>query len=134
MGSCVVLRDAGGLSRGAWRQHRVGRKPGRGREHVAPHIVDAGEPRLASVTLDLTGIDDLGANVTASTTTGSDGTFSFTTLRLGAYTVTETGAIVTSLRVRNLFRVTNRDGSVSDEERKDARMKMRAERKSATDR
>ena len=53
-------------------------------------IVDAGEPRLASVTLDLTGIDDLGANVTASTTTGSDGTFSFTTLRPGAYTVTET--------------------------------------------
>lgn len=42
------------------------------------------------MTLDLTGIDDLGANVIASTTTGSDGTFSFTTLRPGAYTVTET--------------------------------------------
>ncbi len=44
---------------------------------------------LASVTLNLTGTDDLGAAVSATTTTAADGTYSFTGLRPGVYTVTE---------------------------------------------
>ena len=44
---------------------------------------------LAGVTLDLTGTDDLGAAVSATTTTAADGTYSFTGLRPGTYTVTE---------------------------------------------
>jgi uncharacterized repeat protein (TIGR01451 family) len=44
---------------------------------------------LAGVTLDLTGTDDLGAAVSATTTTAADGTYSFTGLRPGTYIVTE---------------------------------------------
>ena len=44
---------------------------------------------LGGVTLNLTGTDDLGAAVTATTTTAADGTYSFTGLRPGTYTVTE---------------------------------------------
>ena len=44
---------------------------------------------LAGVTIDLTGADDLGAAVSATTTTAADGTYSFTGLRPGTYTVTE---------------------------------------------
>ena len=44
---------------------------------------------LAGVTLDLTGTDDLGAAVSATTSTAADGTYSFTGLRPGVYTVTE---------------------------------------------
>ena len=44
---------------------------------------------LAGVTLNLTGTDDLGAAVSATTTTAADGTYSFTGLRPGVYTVTE---------------------------------------------
>jgi uncharacterized repeat protein (TIGR01451 family) len=44
---------------------------------------------LAGVTLDLTGTDDLGAAVSATTTTAADGTYNFTGLRPGSYTVTE---------------------------------------------
>ena len=44
---------------------------------------------LAGVTQNLTGTDDLGAAVSATTTTAADGTYSFTGLRPGVYTVTE---------------------------------------------
>ena len=44
---------------------------------------------LGGVTLNLTGTDDLGAAVTATVTTANDGTYSFTGLRPGTYTVTE---------------------------------------------
>jgi uncharacterized repeat protein (TIGR01451 family) len=44
---------------------------------------------LAGVTLNLTGTDDLGAAVSATTTTAADGSYSFTGLRPGTYTVTE---------------------------------------------
>ena len=44
---------------------------------------------LGGVTLDLTGTDDLGTAVSATTTTAADGTYSFTGLRPGTYTVTE---------------------------------------------
>ncbi|MFO0512435.1 MAG: SdrD B-like domain-containing protein, partial [Gammaproteobacteria bacterium] len=44
---------------------------------------------LGGVTLNLTGTDDRGAAVTATTTTAADGSYSFTGLRPGTYTVTE---------------------------------------------
>lgn len=49
----------------------------------------AGE-ELAGVTITLTGTDDLGNAVNITTTTAADGTYSFTNLRPGTYTVTET--------------------------------------------
>jgi len=52
--------------------------------------VDAGEPRLANVTVTLTGTDDRSAPVSASTTTATDGTFTFGLLRPGTYKLTET--------------------------------------------
>ena len=44
---------------------------------------------LGGVTLNLTGTDDLGAAISATTTTAADGSYSFTGLRPGTYTVTE---------------------------------------------
>lgn len=49
----------------------------------------AGDAALGSVTLTLTGIDDLGNAVNLSTTTGTGGTYTFAGLRPGTYTVQE---------------------------------------------
>jgi uncharacterized repeat protein (TIGR01451 family) len=51
---------------------------------------DPGEPGIAGVTVTLTGTDDLGTPVNLVGATGADGTWSFTNLRPGTYTVTET--------------------------------------------
>ena len=45
---------------------------------------------IANVAVELSGTDDLGDPVTASTTTDGSGDYSFTGLRPGTYTVTET--------------------------------------------
>ena len=52
-------------------------------------IKQAGEVGFAGVTVKLSGTDDLGQPVTASTTTDANGAYSFTGLRPGSYTVTE---------------------------------------------
>ena len=52
-------------------------------------LAAAGEPGLAGVTIMLTGTDVLGAMVSLTTTTAADGTYSFTNLLAGTYTVTE---------------------------------------------
>ncbi len=52
-------------------------------------VVDASEAGIAGVTLNLAGTNDLGAAVTATTVTAADGTYAFTNLRPGTYTVTE---------------------------------------------
>lgn len=53
------------------------------------NVLDAGES-LAAITITLTGVDDLGQSVTATTTTAADGSYRFDTLRPGTYIVTET--------------------------------------------
>jgi len=52
-------------------------------------IVGSGENGIGSVTVTLTGTDDLGAAVSLSRTSAADGTFLFTDLRPGTYTVTQ---------------------------------------------
>ncbi|HLW64574.1 MAG TPA: SdrD B-like domain-containing protein [Gemmataceae bacterium] len=51
---------------------------------------DPGEPGLAGVTMTLTGTEDTGASVSLTLTTASDGSFAFTNLRPGQYTLQET--------------------------------------------
>ncbi|MCW9057901.1 MAG: SpaA isopeptide-forming pilin-related protein [Gammaproteobacteria bacterium] len=51
--------------------------------------LDAGEPGIGGVTIDLTGTDDLGNAVSTNTTTAADGTYSFAGLRPGTYALTE---------------------------------------------
>ena len=56
-------------------------------------ILGAGETGIQTVTVTLTGIDDLGAVVSLSTTTAADGSYSFASLRPSnatGYTLTET--------------------------------------------
>ena len=53
-------------------------------------VQDPGEDGIENVTVELSGTDDLGNPVTASTTTNPDGTYTFPGLRPGDYTVTET--------------------------------------------
>jgi hypothetical protein len=53
-------------------------------------IRQPGDPGLAGVLLTLTGTNDAGGAVSASTTTAADGSYSFAGLRPGNYTVTET--------------------------------------------
>ncbi len=50
----------------------------------------AGDAGISGVTITLTGLDDLGNSVTASTTTGTNGTYAFGTLRPGTYQLAET--------------------------------------------
>ena len=52
-------------------------------------LVDANETGLAGVTIVLSGTDDQGSPVSLSTTTAADGSYSFTGLRPGSYTLTE---------------------------------------------
>jgi fimbrial isopeptide formation D2 family protein/uncharacterized repeat protein (TIGR01451 family) len=51
---------------------------------------DTGEPGISGVTITLTGTDDLGNPVTLTTTTDASGVYTFTNLRPGTYTVSET--------------------------------------------
>ena len=50
-------------------------------------VQDPGEPALAGAVVTITGTNDLGASVTESETTGSNGTYDFTDLRPGSYSV-----------------------------------------------
>ncbi len=52
--------------------------------------VDSGEVGIASVTVTLTGVDDLGNPVSATTTTAADGSYIFGNLRPGTYSIKET--------------------------------------------
>ncbi len=59
-------------------------------------VLDSGDVGIAGVTLTLSGTTDLGASITATATTGSGGTYSFTTdsngnaIRPGTYQIVET--------------------------------------------
>jgi hypothetical protein len=54
---------------------------------------DPGEPPVAGVIITLTGTNDLGQPVNLQTQTAADGSYSFTSLRPGTYTLTETPPI-----------------------------------------
>ncbi|MEU8390381.1 SdrD B-like domain-containing protein [Micromonospora sp. NPDC048842] len=54
----------------------------------ADGIRQAGEPAVSGFPVTLSGTNDQGASVTRSTTTATDGTYAFTGLRAGSYTVT----------------------------------------------
>src|SRR6266436_3581020 len=51
---------------------------------------DSGDQPIAGTTITLTGSNDLGTPVNLTTTTGADGSYQFTNLRPGTYTLTET--------------------------------------------
>ena len=53
-------------------------------------VQDTGETGVAGVTITLTGTDDQSQPVSRTTTTATDGTYSFTGLRAGTYTLAET--------------------------------------------
>lgn len=53
-------------------------------------IQGSGEAGLSGVVLALSGVDDLGNDISESTTTDTTGAYQFTGLRPGAYTITET--------------------------------------------
>jgi hypothetical protein len=53
-------------------------------------VMDAGEPGVQGVTVTLTGTDDLGNAVNLTAATDANGFYSFTVLRPGTYTLTET--------------------------------------------
>jgi hypothetical protein len=53
-------------------------------------VRDAGESGIGSVTVTLTGTNDLGAAVNQTTTTSATGAYTFSNLRPGTYVVTET--------------------------------------------
>ncbi len=65
-------------------------------------VVDASETGIAGVTLQLSGTDDLGATVTATTTTSADGSYAFVGLRPGSYTVTEADQPASTLNGRTV--------------------------------
>ncbi|MGI9601166.1 MAG: SdrD B-like domain-containing protein [Acidimicrobiales bacterium] len=60
---------------------------------ISGSVVDDGGNGIPNTTMTLTGTDDLGNPVSATTTTGVDGDYSFAVLRPGTYTVTETQPI-----------------------------------------
>jgi uncharacterized repeat protein (TIGR01451 family)/fimbrial isopeptide formation D2 family protein len=53
-------------------------------------VQDAGEPGISGLTVTLTGTDALGNALTVTTTTGTDGAYTFINLLAGSYTVTVT--------------------------------------------
>jgi hypothetical protein len=53
-------------------------------------ILETGDPGISGVTLTVTGTDVTGIAVSQTTTTAADGTYKFTPLRQGTYTITET--------------------------------------------
>jgi sarcosine oxidase gamma subunit len=53
-------------------------------------VLDSGDTGLSGVTVTLSGTNNLGQAVSTTTTTASNGTYSFTGLRPGSYTITET--------------------------------------------
>ena len=53
-------------------------------------VADAGEAGISGVTITLSGTDVLGTTVTRTTTTSADGSYSFTDLPAGTYSVVET--------------------------------------------
>ena len=53
-------------------------------------VRDPGDPGIPNATLNLTGTDNLGNPVTATTTTDATGAFAFTNLRPGSYRIVET--------------------------------------------
>src|SRR5262249_9011762 len=53
-------------------------------------LKQSGEVGISGVTVTLTGTDDLGNSVNVSTTTSGTGAYSFTNVRPGTYTLTET--------------------------------------------
>ncbi|MEZ5343696.1 MAG: SdrD B-like domain-containing protein, partial [Acidimicrobiales bacterium] len=57
---------------------------------ISGTVVDDGGNGIVNTTITLTGTDDLGAAVSVTTTTDGNGDYSFTDLRPGTYTVTET--------------------------------------------
>jgi hypothetical protein len=57
-------------------------------------VRDPGEYGIAHVAITLTGINDLGQAVRLTTETAADGSYSFTGLRPGTYTLTETSPLV----------------------------------------
>ena len=52
--------------------------------------MNSGETGIANVAIELTGFDDRGGSIDITGATGSDGAYSFTNLRPGTYTITET--------------------------------------------
>jgi protocatechuate 3,4-dioxygenase beta subunit len=54
-------------------------------------IMDSGEAGISSVSVSLTGVNDLGNSVTQTATTASDGSYSFTNIRPGTYTLAAAG-------------------------------------------
>ena len=63
---------------------------------------DSGEPGIAGVTVTLSGLDDLGAPVSATATTDATGAYLFANLRAGSYTVaftTPSGYVAAPLNV-----------------------------------
>ena len=53
-------------------------------------VKDTGEPGIGGVTITLTGTDDQGQAVSRTTTTATNGTYSFTGLRAGTYALAQT--------------------------------------------
>jgi uncharacterized repeat protein (TIGR01451 family)/fimbrial isopeptide formation D2 family protein len=53
-------------------------------------VLDPNEIVLPGVQLTLTGVNNLGQNITLTTLSGADGSYAFTRLRAGSYTITQT--------------------------------------------
>jgi hypothetical protein len=67
---------------------------------------DAGDSPISGVTLNLTGSDDLGNQISGTTQTAADGTYQFNGLRAGNYTINE-------IQPPNFLEGTNTAGSLS---------------------
>jgi uncharacterized repeat protein (TIGR01451 family) len=75
--------QAASISGKVWHDFAFGAKPLNG-------VQDPDEPGLAGVSISLTGSDDLGHAVSATTTTDADGKYHFANLRPGSYQIRET--------------------------------------------
>ena len=53
-------------------------------------VINGIDTAIANVSVKLTGVDDIGGLINTVTSTAADGTYSFTNLRPGTYTITET--------------------------------------------